>query len=119
MAGWDASGENRWREEPMASRRRPAIIAIFTVLFSSLLISQKTTQIHPGRGGSPHVRSEWVIDGANIAIEYGRPFLKGRSESEMMPAATPWRTGADEGTTLRTDKRLKFDALTVPAGTYS
>ena len=42
----------------MASRRRPAIIAIFTVLFSSLLISQKTTQIHPGRGGSPHVRSE-------------------------------------------------------------
>ena len=33
------------------------------------LSAQKTTQVHPGKGGSPHVRSEWTIDGANISIE--------------------------------------------------
>jgi hypothetical protein len=58
------------------------------VLFGLLAIpiaAQKTTQIHPGRGGSPHVKTEWMIDDAAISIEYGRPFLK----------ETPrWRCGA-------------------------
>jgi hypothetical protein len=81
--------------------------------------AQKTTTIHPGKGGSPHVRSEWVVDGANISIEYGRPFLKGRAESEVMPAGQVWRTGADEATTLKTDKPLRFGSLAVPAGTYT
>ena len=30
-----------------------------------------------------------------------------------------WRTGADEATTLKTDKALKFGTLSVPAGTYT
>ncbi len=30
-----------------------------------------------------------------------------------------WRTGADEATTLKTDKALKFGSLAVPAGTYT
>ena len=58
------------------------------------------------------------MDGANISIEYGRPFLKGRAESQMMPPGQVWRTGADEQTTLKTDKPLKLGTLTVPAGTY-
>jgi hypothetical protein len=83
------------------------------------LSAQKTTQVHPGAGGSPHVRTEWSIDGASISIEYGRPFLKGREESKLMPPGQPWRTGADEATTLKTDKPLKFGTLAVPAGTYT
>jgi len=82
--------------------------------------AQKTTQIHPGKGGSPHVRSEWSIDGANIGIEYGRPSLKGRKVGgEVAPYGRPWRTGADEATTLTTDKPLQFGSLTVPAGTHT
>ena len=34
----------------------------------------------------------------------------------MMPAGSPWRTGADAATTLITDKPLKFGSLSVPAG---
>ncbi len=81
--------------------------------------AQKTTLVHTGKGGSPHVKSEWTIDGAHIAIEYGRPAIKGRSEAELMPAGQPWRTGADEATTITTDKALKFGSLSLPPGTYT
>jgi hypothetical protein len=82
--------------------------------------AQKTTQVHPGKGGSPHVRTEWTIDGANISIEYGRPFLKGRDEVKQMLANGPvWRAGADEATTLKTDKMLMFGATHLGPGTYT
>ena len=94
--------------------------AALAAVFTTPLIAQKTTQVHPGKGGSPHVRTEWTIDGANISIEYGRPYLKGRSVGkEVAPYGQPWRTGADEATTLKTDKPLKFGTLSVPAGTYT
>ncbi len=81
--------------------------------------AQQTTQVHPGKGGSPHVKTAWTIDGASISITYGRPSLKGRSADALMPAGQPWRLGADEATTLVTDKALKFGTLEVPAGTYT
>ncbi|MFN8060158.1 MAG: DUF2911 domain-containing protein [Vicinamibacterales bacterium] len=81
---------------------------------------QKTTEVHPGQGGSPHVRTEWTVDGASISIEYGRPSLKGRSVGkDVAPFGKEWRTGADEATTLKTDKALKFGSLTVPPGVYT
>jgi hypothetical protein len=101
-------------------RRSVGITALALALGAGIAVSaQKTTEVHPGKGGSPHVRSDWTIDGANISIEYGRPFLKGRSEAQVMPPGKEWRTGADEATTLKTDKELMFGNLTVPAGTYT
>jgi hypothetical protein len=83
-------------------------------------IAQKTAQVHPGKAGSPHVKSEWTIDGANISIEYGRPSLKGRVPGKSIDPyeGKEWRTGADEQTTLVTNRALKFGTLAVPAGTY-
>ena len=99
---------------------RCAVLAALTIAaFTVTPSAQKTTQVHPGKAGSPHVRTEWTIDGARISIEYGRPYLKGRPEGQMMPPGQEWRTGADEATTLVTDKPLKFGALSVPAGTYT
>jgi hypothetical protein len=94
----------------------PIAAALLTTAVGLAAGAQKTTPVHPGKGGSPHVRSEWVVDGANISIEYGRPSLKGRPEGQVMPPGQEWRTGADEATTLKTDKALKFGTLTVPAG---
>jgi hypothetical protein len=88
------------------------------VTATTMLAAQTTTQVHAGKGGSPHVRTEWKIDGATISIEYGRPSMKGRPESQLMPPGKEWRTGADEATTLRTDRQLRFGTLVVPAGTY-
>jgi hypothetical protein len=81
---------------------------------------QKTTRLKEGRGGSPHDRAEWTIDGAKIAIEYGRPLAKGRAiYGGLVPFGKVWRTGADEATTLTTDKALVFGTLSVPPGTYT
>ncbi len=93
-----------------------------TAFAASLAVAgaaQQTTQVHPGKGGSPHVRGEWTVDGAKISITYGRPSLKGRSVKEVAPFGKEWRTGADEATTLTTDKALTFGGLAVPAGTYT
>jgi hypothetical protein len=91
-------------------------IAIAGVL-SAPVLGQKTTPLGTGGGGSPHVRSEWTIDGASIAIEYGRPSLKGRPEAQMMPPGQPWRTGADEATTITSSKPLTFGTMKLEAGT--
>ena len=102
--------------------RRPIRSTVTAVVFGLLampLAAQKTTEIHPGKGGSPHVRTEWTIDGAAISIEYGRPFLRGRPEAELMPPGSPWRAGADEATMLTTDKPLNFGSQSLAPGTYT
>ena len=104
---------------------RRAVLAVAmaaaTLTLGTAVHAQKTTQVHPGKAGSPHVKTEWTIDGANVAIEYGRPLLKGRTPGKDVDPyeGREWRTGADEATTLKTDKALKFGSLSVPAGTYT
>src|SRR5215203_7481721 len=97
---------------------RPKYLAIASTIAVTVLMAQTTTQVHPGKGGSPHVRSEWTVDGAKITVEYGRPSLKGRTETELMAPGREWRTGADEATTLTTDKALMIGSVHLPAGTY-
>ena len=93
--------------------------AVLVMTAAASLSAQKTTPVHPGKGGSPHVRTEWTIDGASLSIEYGQPSLKGRTDAALMPNGQPWRVGADEATVLKTDKPLKFGTLTLEPGTYT
>jgi len=96
------------------------VAAVACLAAGAGLLAQKTTPMHAGGGGSPHVRTEWVVGGASITVEYGRPFLKGRTiGKDVVPYGQVWRAGADEATTLKTDKPLVFGSLTVPAGTHT
>ena len=81
----------------------------------------RTTEIHPGDGGSPHVMTEWVIDEANISITYGRPYLKDRVIGETVDpmVGQVWRLGADEATTLETDAGLMIGDTPIAAGEYT
>lgn len=100
-----------------------ATIAAMTIgaAANPTLFAQKTTEISKGTAGSPHVKSEWTVDGAKISVTYGRPYLKGRTMGKDVDpyVGKEWRTGADEATTLTTDKPLTFGTLAVPAGTYT
>ncbi len=89
------------------------------MLFAITAGAQTTTQTGPGKAGSPHVKTDWKLAGANVSIEYGRPSLKGRAEAQMMPVGAPWRTGADEATIITTDKPLTFGKVTLAPGTYT
>jgi hypothetical protein len=101
-------------------RRAMAMTAMAVMVAAGIgLQAQKTTQVHPGKGGSPHVKSEWTVDGANISISYGRPSIKGREEAKLMPPGREWRTGADEATTLTTDKNLMFGSVHLTPGSYT
>ena len=79
------------------------------------------TLVHEGAGGSPHVSVHWAVGEGNITIEYGRPYLKGRVVGENVPPMEDavWRLGADEATTLRTDRDLMLGETHVPAGEYT
>ena len=79
------------------------------------------TEVHPGDAGSPHVKVDWGMDGANISITYGRPYLKDRvvGESVEPMADRWWRLGSDEATSLVTDTDLMIGGTHIPAGEYT
>ena len=75
---------------------------------------------------SPHETVGTVIDGCRVTVTYGRPYSKDPRSGEtrkiwggLVPYGKVWRTGADEATTLITQKPLVFGDTTVPAGAYT
>ncbi|HTE44826.1 MAG TPA: DUF2911 domain-containing protein [Gemmatimonadaceae bacterium] len=96
-----------------------ALAALVTVLVAGSASAQKTVITGTGAGGTQHATSTWTINGATISIEYGRPTLKGRPESQLMPVRQPWRTGADVATIITTDKPLTFGSTTLAPGRYT
>ena len=69
---------------------------------------------------SPHESVSGMVGEANITVTYGRPYKKEREiYGGLVPFDTVWRTGADEATTLETDRDLMLGSLHVPAGKYS
>jgi hypothetical protein len=69
---------------------------------------------------SPHEQASAAIGGKKVAIQYGRPYKKGRPIfGALVPYGQIWRTGADEATTLTTEGDLTIGTLRVPKGTYA
>jgi hypothetical protein len=102
-------------------KRSVLALAVTALAFGAALSAQKTTLLKTGGGGSPHVRTDWTIDGGKLSIEYGRPSLKGRVPGKDIDPynGQEWRTGADEATTLTTDKMLMIGPLHLNPGTYT
>jgi hypothetical protein len=86
---------------------------------SASVMAQKVVKTTPGKGGSPHETVEFTIDGAKLTLVYGRPHIKERALSAVAPDGQAYRLGADEATTLTTDKNLMFGSTMVPPGSYT
>ena len=97
------------------------IVAVLATVAVAAPLAQQPVPVHPGKAGSPHVRTDATIDGAKVSVEYGRPSLKGRTPGKDVDPymGKPWRTGADEATILTTDKPLKFGTLSLAPGSYT
>ena len=100
--------------EPAATETAPAEAAAPAEMLGGGVL----TPVHDGQAGSPHVRVDWAVEGANISITYGRPYLRDRTVGESVEPleGSVWRLGADEATTLVTDRDLMLGAAHVPAG---
>jgi len=95
------------------------IAAVGVLTLASSAGAQKTESMGTGKGGSPHAKTTWTVNGATISVQYGRPYLKGRPEAQLMPAGQPWRTGADEATVITSDKPLTFGSVKLAPGSYT
>jgi hypothetical protein len=60
------------------------------------------------------------VDGATLMVDYGRPSKRGRKIVGGIVAFNQvWRAGANEATQLTTDRKLRFGANDLPAGSYT
>lgn len=101
------------------------------LLTTSVLLGALSLGAQPATGRvSPHETVSAAIGGFNgprVTITYGRPYSKNpRPPGEIRRIfgnLVPWnqadRMGADEATTLITQKPLLFGTTTIPAGTYT
>lgn len=69
---------------------------------------------------SPRDTVRATIGGATVVVDYSRPSKRGREIfGGLVPWGQPWRTGANQATTLTTDRPLAFGSTTLAAGTYA
>lgn len=69
---------------------------------------------------SPRDTARAEIGGANVFVDYGRPYMRGRViMGGLVPYGQVWRTGANEATHFVTDRDLRVGGVAVPAGTYT
>ena len=72
------------------------------------------------RRASPHESVSGTIDGAQVTIVYGRPFMRGRTIfGGLVPYGRVWCPGADEATTLQSTRELTMGSLRVPIGPHT
>jgi hypothetical protein len=97
-----------------------SILAVAAIAVSTLPLAAQQNRV------SPHETVSAVIDGSRVTVTYGRPYTKDHKTGEtrkiwggLVPYGEVWRTGADEATTLITQKPLVFGDTTVPAGAYT
>jgi hypothetical protein len=90
------------------------LAAIAVMAFTNPVAAQR-------QRASPHETTTATIEGARIEVTYGRPYKKQRTTwgGQLVPTGKVWRLGADEATTLKSDKALQFGNLTVPAGEHT
>lgn len=70
---------------------------------------------------SPRTQKEGnTTDGVAISIDYGSPYVKGRTIwGDLIPYDKVWRAGADEATAITFGSDILFGGKEVAAGTYA
>ncbi len=93
--------------------------AVFS-LVSLSVNAQKKPEDKSKRPSPPATVVQEIKGGATITIDYSQPSVKGRTigkDVEPMDGKV-WRTGANEATVFQSDKVIKVDGASLPAGKY-
>ena len=90
----------------------------FCIAFLSLVTAFGATAQE--KKASPAEVAQGKINGAAVTINYSSPSVKGRVIwGELVPFGKIWRAGANEATTIETNKDLTIEGQKLPAGKYS
>lgn len=94
----------------------PFLMMVFVGLITSAVSAQADKSTRP----SPPAMTEGTVQGAHVMISYSAPSVKGRTIwGDLVPYGKVWRTGANEATTIETDKDITIQGKTLPAGKYA
>jgi hypothetical protein len=92
---------------------RSAYIILFIIGLNGEILAQKPII-------SPRDSVKLIYNGKKIAINYGKPSMRGRKIfGSFVPYYKIWRTGAGAATTITTDFDLEVDGAVIPHGSYS
>jgi hypothetical protein len=98
----------------------------FVLLVAAVAVLNPVSAFAQRARVSPHETTSARIDGGMVTVVYGRPYSKDPKSGEvrkiwgkLVPFGKAWRLGADEATTLLTNKPLQFGDTEVPAGAYT
>ena len=90
--------------------RKGFVLALSGIFMSSIIWAQ----------ASPPATATGKVQAATITINYSSPSVKERKIwGELVPYDKVWRAGANKATIFETDKDLKVEGNTLPAGKYS
>ncbi len=97
-------------------------VAVLVVLAVSFATAQKEKSKRPSQPATAEV----TLSGHKITIDYSRPKMGDPKTGQprkifggLVPYDQPWRTGANEATSLKTDADLDIGGAKVPAGSYT
>ncbi|WP_113662249.1 DUF2911 domain-containing protein [Pedobacter nanyangensis] len=97
-----------------------ATIKSLTFLLFAGLVSFSAIAQDAKPKASPAATATGKVNGATITINYSSPAVKGRKIWGGLEAYDKvWRAGANDATTFETDKDIKVEGKTLPAGKYS
>jgi hypothetical protein len=104
--------------------QRKIVLVLFlvgaTVGLDAARRARPAAQIPNSQRPSPHESVSQTVDGAQLTIVYGRPSMRGRTIfGALVPYGRVWCPGADEATTLESDRPVMLGTLRVPAGPHT
>lgn len=99
---------------------RSILVVLAVLALTSSLFAQDKKRV------SPQDTVTATVDGAKITIVYSRPQTKDPKSGEkrkiwggLVPYGQVWRLGANEATSLTTDKEITIGGSAVAAGNYT
>jgi hypothetical protein len=99
------------------SKNQPRLMLLLAgLLMTSVVWGQGDKANRP----SPAATATGKVKDATITISYSSPAVKNREIfGALVPYGEVWRAGANEATVFETDKDIKVEGKTLPAGKYS
>jgi len=100
-----------------------------SILFLAVLITAGISlnafgQSDKSKRPSPPMTASGEVGDLKIVIDYGAPYVKGRTifgsgDNAKEAYGKVWRTGANEATTFSVNKNVTIDGNPLPAGKYA